>query len=194
MEPAFQVEVLEDQIRECFGRVVWTHNTHEKCADILHTRNSRLKLAQIALSIVATSGILIAVLGDNKATGLVAAVVSAINAGLSIYVKKHDLGTLAQKHADAATSIWNIRERYFSLLTDIRARLADPETIRALRDQLQSDLHKIYKGSPRTISPAYAGATKALKKMEEMTLSNEEIDRFLPMSLKKIKPAGNASD
>lgn len=191
MDPASQVEVLEDQIRECFGRVVWTHKTHEKCSDILHARNNRIKMAQILLSVIATSGILLTVLGDNKWAGIAAAIFSAINAGLNIYVKKYDLGSLAQKHSDSAASIWNIREKYFSLLTDIRASLVDPATIRAQRDQLQNDLHKIYKGSPRTISSAYSVATDALKKMEEMTLSVEEIDKFLPASLKKS--AANAT-
>ncbi|MEH0992030.1 hypothetical protein V7J87_28835, partial [Klebsiella pneumoniae] len=27
--------ILEGQIRECYGRVVYSHKTHEKCADIL---------------------------------------------------------------------------------------------------------------------------------------------------------------
>jgi hypothetical protein len=28
------IKVLESQIRECFGRVVFSHKTHEKCSDI----------------------------------------------------------------------------------------------------------------------------------------------------------------
>ncbi|WP_369122692.1 hypothetical protein [Photobacterium chitinilyticum] len=27
--------MLFDHIRECYGHVVWTHKTHEKCADKL---------------------------------------------------------------------------------------------------------------------------------------------------------------
>ena len=45
-----EVELLEGQIRECYGRVVYSHKTHEKCADILLRRSGRIKMAQIALS------------------------------------------------------------------------------------------------------------------------------------------------
>ena len=31
--------LLESQIREIYGRVVYTHKTHEKCADVLKNRN-----------------------------------------------------------------------------------------------------------------------------------------------------------
>ena len=47
MAPNSQINILEAQIRECFARVAWTHKTHEKCADILNTRNSNIKLIQI---------------------------------------------------------------------------------------------------------------------------------------------------
>lgn len=30
--------ILEGQLRECYGRVVYTHKTHEKCADILQKK------------------------------------------------------------------------------------------------------------------------------------------------------------
>lgn len=185
MEQNSRCEILEEQIRECYGRVVWTHKAHEKCADILNSRNDWLKVGQIFLSVVTTSGLLLTVFGDNRWAAILAAFVSSFSLGLSIYVKKHDLGSIAQKHADAAISIWSIRERYFSLLTDIRAGLLETTKIREMRDQLQGDLHKIYRGSPRTISKAYQEASKALKIMEEMTLSPEEIDKFLPNSLKK---------
>ena len=43
----------------------------------------------------------------------------------------------------------------------------------------------MYKGSPRTINKAYKEATKALKLNEELTLSDSEINMFLPKELKK---------
>jgi hypothetical protein len=104
---------------------------------------------------------------------------------LNTYTKKYDLGGMAQKHADAAASIWNIRESYLSLITDIRSSSLNSSEVRKQRDKLQSDLHKLYKGSPRTISKAYNEASKALKEMEEMTFSTQEIDKFLPQSLRK---------
>jgi len=185
MEQDSQIEILEAQIRECHGRVVWTHKTQEKCADILNDRNSTIKMWQIILSAIITSGIFVTVLGEYKEVGIASAIISMIALALNTYVKKYDLGGMAQKHADAAASIWNIREKYLSLLTDIRARVVDVEEIRSVRDKLQSDLHKLYKGSPRTMSRAYDKASAALKNMDEMTFSDEEIDKFLPKKLRK---------
>ena len=48
--------ILEGQLRECFGRVVYAHKTHEKAADILLTRLSRIKFSQIVLSALTTGG------------------------------------------------------------------------------------------------------------------------------------------
>ena len=59
------------------------------------------------------------------------------------------------------------------------------EVIRNKRDQLQADLHAIYKGSPRTIGKAYKEATKALKENEELTFSDNEINNLLPIDLRK---------
>jgi hypothetical protein len=185
MEQNSQREIIESQIRECYGRAVWTHKTHEKCADIINERDGRIKLTQIILSAITTSGIFATVLSDNKIAGFLSVASSLLLLILNTYMKKYDLGGLAQKHADAATAIWNIRESYLSLLTDIKSDVIDGEKIRQVRDKLQSDLHKIYKGSPRTIGKAYQQASKALKEMEEMTFSDEEIDKFLPKSLRK---------
>jgi len=57
--------------------------------------------------------------------------------------------------------------------------------IRKHRDDLQEKLLEIYRGSPRTIAKAYKEATKALKKLEELTFSDAEIDAILPKALRK---------
>lgn len=181
------VDVLQEQIRECFGRVAWSHKTHEKCADILNQRLSNIKFWQIVLSAITTSGILIAVFGKSMAIGILAAVVSFILTILNTYVKQYDLGGIAQKHADAAVALWNIRENYVSLLTDIKSGHLDSEVVRQKRDLLQDKLFEVYRGSPRTIAKAYKNATKALKKLEELTFSDEEIDNLLPQALRKVK-------
>jgi hypothetical protein len=140
METSSQLNVLEAQIRECYGRVVWTHKTHEKCADILNERLNSLKFWQIFLSAVTTSGIIAAVLSEEKLVGIATAIISFLLTILNTYFKKYDLGGEAQKHANAAVSILNIRENYLSLLTDIKAQQIEVDAIRKRRDELQSDL------------------------------------------------------
>lgn len=180
-----KIDILEDQIRECYGRVVWSHKTQEKCADILNKRNSCFRIIQIIVSSIITSGIIAAIIGDKYIFGIITAIVSAIQLVFNSYLKNYDLGEIAQKHSSCAVQLWNIRENYLSLLTDIRMKILSIDDIVKKRDDLQRDLNNIYKGAPRSISAAYNEASKALKAMEEMTFSVEEIDSYLPKSLKK---------
>jgi len=100
-------------------------------------------------------------------------------------MKGFDPGAEAQKHRDTAADIWPIRESYLSLLTDIRAGDVDLKQLRQRRDELQNALTAIYKGAPQTSSEAYVDAQIALKKNEEYTFSDEELDVFLPQALKR---------
>lgn len=181
-------EFLENQLRECFGRVVYTHKTHEKCADLLLKRHKQIKLGQIALSAFVTGGILSNPSAEWKSCiTVLSAVLSTTLLALNAYTKDYDLGAIAQKHRQAATEIWLIREKYFSLLTDLRAGLVSVENCRKDRDQLLAELHTAYAGAPSTNYKAYQKAQEALTKSEEMTFTDQELDEFLPASLKRKK-------
>jgi predicted DNA-binding protein YlxM (UPF0122 family) len=178
-------KVLEAQLRELYGRTVWTHKTQEKCADILRARNHNMKIFQIILSALTTTGILITVFGENEIVGILSAILSAILFTLNAYFQKYDLGEIAQKHSESASDIWDIREQYLSLLTDLNSGILNLEQTSTKRDKLQNDLFNVYKGAPRTLNKAYKKATEALKMNEELTFSKEEINNLLPMELRR---------
>ncbi len=180
-----QIEILEAQIRECFGRVVWSHKIQEKCADIALKTLKHIKIWQIILSAIITTSILTYVFGYIKIVLIIGAIISTILLVLNAYNKDYNLGEIAQKHANTASELWNIREAYLSLLTDIKATTISIDKIINKRDELQSKLSNIYNGSPRTNKKAYLKARKALKLNEELTFSDEEIDAFLPKELRK---------
>ncbi|KQO76364.1 SLATT domain-containing protein [Methylobacterium sp. Leaf88] len=176
---------LEDQVRECFGRVVYTHKTHEKMADRCGGTLRHLKLAQIILAALTASGATSSIFVDQPALKIATAVVSFCTLWISGYTKGFDPGGTAQKHRDAAASLWPIRESYLSLLTEMRMRrLTDDEAIKR-RDDLQAKLAALYKGAPQTTAKAYAEAQKALQRNEDYTFSDAEIDKFVPASLRK---------
>lgn len=162
METDSQIKIIESQIRELYGRVVWTHKTQEKCADILYKRHTYLKIIQIALSAMTTTGILVAVFGENKIIGILSAILSAILFGINAYTKDYDLGEISQKHSNSASELWNIRESYLSLLTDLKTNRLTLDEIIEKRESLQEELNNTYKGAPRTINAAYKKATKIL--------------------------------
>ncbi|WP_205865191.1 SLATT domain-containing protein [Escherichia coli] len=177
--------VLEGQIRECYGRVVYSHKTHEKCSDILLSRLSSIKFLQIILSALTTGGFLATFFGAGEVGTGVGIVVSTLLLILNAYTKDYDLGELAQKHKQAANEIWLIREKYLSLLTDLAMGEKPIEQLQSERDSLLESLHSVYSGSPSTTFEAYKKAQDALKNKEDLTFSEEEIDAFLPKELKR---------
>jgi hypothetical protein len=184
-DTAHSRRVLEGQLRECYGRVVYSHKTHEKCADILLDRFSRIKLTQIVLSALTTAGCVAAIVGAGPAGAIAGLILSTVLLVLNAYVKNYDLGQLAQKHRESAADLWLIRERYLSLLTDLAMGEKPIEKLQSERDQLLEQLHGIYTGAPSTTFQAYRKAQEALKRLEDLTFSDEEIDSFLPKELKR---------
>jgi hypothetical protein len=192
MEPHSRTEdtprsrtVLEGQLRECFGRVVYSHKTHEKCADILLARLNRIKVAQIVLAALTTGGFLATVFGAGTITTVIGAVCSTALLALNAYTKSFDHGELAQKHKQVASELWLIREKYLSLLTDLAMGEKPIEALQASRDELLQNLHTAYASAPATNSASYAEAQKALKFREDLTFTDGEIDAFLPKALKR---------
>lgn len=174
---------LEDQIRECYGRVVYTHKTHERMADRCADTLRAYKLSQIVLSALTTAGAVGVIIRDETWIEVTTAVVSFATLFVAAYLKDIDPGAIAQKHRDAAAKLWNVRECYLSLLTDL-PRLPREAAVER-RDELQAMLAAVYAGSPQTNGKAYKEAQNRLKKMEDLTFSDDEIDCFLPLSLKR---------
>lgn len=177
--------ILEGQLREAYGRVVYSHKTHEKCADILLTSLSRIRVMQIVLSAITTAGFIGAVFGAGKIGAVLGLIVSTVLLALNSYTKNYDLGELAQKHKQAANDLWIIRESYLSLLVDIAMKEKPLEALQKQRDELVKQLHAVYSGAPSTTYKAYKKAQEALQKLEDMTFSDAEIDAFLPKELKR---------
>ncbi len=172
-------------MRECYGRVVYSHKAHEKRADILLSRLSTIKLWQIILSSITTAGFIAAIFGAGAIGAVIGVLVSTMLLVLNAYTKNYDLGELAQKHRQAAADLWLIREKYLALITDLRVGKESLEKITSRRDELLKDLHGVYSGAPSTTCQAYKKAQEALQQCEEMTFSDAEIDALLPRELKR---------
>lgn len=195
MEPRFPVDPpsashnLDSQLREIYGRVAYTHKTHEKMADSYVFRYKIIKTAEIALSVLATSSLLIAIFGDSRTYTIVGAALSTVLLGLALYFKEAALGEQAQKHTVVASKLWGIREQLLSLLVDINDG-CDRNTVVKRRDHINLALEEIYRGAPRTTSKAYAAAQRALKVDEELYFSETELNKLLPKHLRLVKESG----
>lgn len=175
---------LEAQLREMYGRLAYTHKTHEKMADAYVSKYRSVKGVEIVLSAVTSGSLLIALFGNSFIGTVVAAVFATVLSGVLLYFKEGALGECAQKHSEVAAKLWGLRERLLSLMIDMKDDLP-PLDARERRDAVNLELEKVYAGAPRTNSAAYAAAQKALKISEELYFSPAELDRLLPKALRR---------
>lgn len=175
--------ILESQIREAYGRVTYTQTCHEKIIGRVLKMNDTIKVWQIVLSAISTSGFVVAIFSQEKITSILGSVISLALLFLNTYTKNINLSETAQEHKKASDLLWKIREEYVSLLTDFE--ILDIDSIMNKRDELQERTAEVYNNSPRTDSKSYKAAQKALKTEEEQTFSEEEIDVMLPNSIRR---------
>lgn len=126
---------LESQIREAYGRVTYSQTCHDKFINRIVRLDDRIKLWQIILSGITTSGFVVAIFSDDNVASILGALVSLALLILNTYIKNFNLSGIAQEHKKASDLLWKIREEYVSLLTDFE--MLDESEIRNKRDELQ---------------------------------------------------------
>jgi len=171
-------------IRESFGRVVYSHKTHEKEAEIFSCWAVTTRWINIVLTSL-TSGTLISTIITNQIVlTYISAFLATITLAFVIFQLSFNPGEKAEKHRQIAKELWLVREQYLNLIADIINDKISEDTILSRRNELLEKLHIIYKFAPITSSMAYKKAQEALKINEELTFSEEEINQFLPEGLK----------
>jgi hypothetical protein len=181
--PLSQGYKLESQIREAFGRIVYTETCHNKIIQRLLWRVEAIKVCQIILSAFTTGSFLVIIFSNDEISGVVGAIFSVILLVLNAYTKDSNLSELVKQHRQAADELWLIREEYVSLLTDFE--LFDVQAIMTKRDELISRTSVIYSNTPRTDKKSYHETQKVLKTEEEQTFSENEIDMMLANSIRR---------
>ena len=171
-------------IRESFGRVVYSHKTHEKNAEILSSYTILIKWVNIVLTSL-TSGTLISTIVTSQVLlAYISAGLATITLAFVIFQLSFSPEEKAEKHRQIAKELWYIREKYINLIADIINDKNSEEIILSKRNELIEKLYIIYKFAPITSPKAYKKSREALKIKEELTFSDEEIDQFLPKDLK----------
>lgn len=174
---------IESQIREAYGRVTYTQTCHDKTINRLLELNDKIKVWQIVLSAITTSGFIVTIFAEDMVASIGGALISLALLILNTYTKNFNLVELAKEHKIASDLLWKIREEYVTLLIDFET--LDSGIIMNKRDELQERTWNVYSNSPRTDSKSYSEAQKALKKEEEQTFSEHEIDVMLPNSIRR---------
>lgn len=175
------------QVREAFGRVVYSHKTHEKQADICFTKHRWQQGLLIALTAISSGTFLAAVvglLGNTVLTSLATSSIALLVTWMSLGAKTFKFQEEADAHRGIASRLWDVRESYISLIADLMSCTVSDAEGRERRDALQKAARAAYADAPRTSTKAFERAQDGLKNNEEMTFTSHEIDRFLPEALR----------
>lgn len=174
---------LESQLREAYGKIVYTYTCHNKKATRLLKLNDNIKVWQIVLSALSTGGFITTIIFNDTLVKIIGAVISFLLVIVNSYTKNFNLVGEANEHIKTANLLWKIREDYISLLIDFE--ILSVEEIMVKRDELQNRTFEVYSSSLSTDKKSYKEAQKSLKTEEEQTFSEKEIDVMLPSSIRR---------
>jgi len=90
-------------------------------------------------------------------------------------------------HASSAARLWQIREQYSAVLSDLHDGAIDATMARQRRDALALEMHDFLEHAPAVAAQTYPPADQG--PLEEPSLTDQQIDVFLPKSLHKVGSA-----
>jgi hypothetical protein len=122
--------------------------------------------------------------GDVRYAVLAAVLSGAALALFTVYVAVN-LDARIYAHRWCASRLWLIREKYLALLSEMRDGALSPEGVRERRDLLLNELHAVDDHAPLVDRPTFQSARQALATAAETAFTDQEIDAFLPQSLRK---------
>lgn len=173
------------QIKGIYGRLVYTHKSYEKLYDSTISLGNWLKFLQILFSAITTAGLISILIKNLTWVEIITAIVSAIDLGITLFMKEFDIASKAKAYGDTANLLVPVRNDCESLIVDYYDQNLDVTTLAAKRDEILQRQDAILSNSLKTNSRGYRLACKALKINQEMTFeNNEEIDQFLPVSIR----------
>jgi hypothetical protein len=179
--------LLLAQIREIYGRIAYTHKTHEKQADICSDLDRRQRRVRVVLTAVSSGAFLASLVGlllDKQWAALATSFIAVLVTASSLGDKTFKHGEEMQQHRDTAAKLWSLRESYLSLIVDLKASASTVNEGRVRRDNLQEMAEIILADAPRTTGKAYERAQDGLQNKEDLTFTEREIDLLLPVQLR----------
>lgn len=177
--------VLEDVVRDSYSGVVWSHKIQEKQSDIYAERFKVMETINIGAASLTSVGIIALIFTDPLWLKLISALISFATVYITAYFKSFDLQKLVASHKATANKLISIRDKYKVLLTEIKLQSDSVENLLIKYNQLVKETDAIYLETPSTTDEAVERASEALKVKKDNTFSNEEIDSFLPISLRR---------
>ena len=178
-------KTLEGTVRDSYRGVVWSHKFQEKQADIYAEKYKKMETLNIAAASLTSVGIVAMIFTDPLWLKLISALISFATVYITAYFKSFDLQKLTSSHKSTANKLIAIRDQYKILIMKIKLEADTVENLIQRYEDLVKKTNEIFLEAPRTSDNAVERARVALKVKKDNTFSDEEIDLFLPESLRR---------
>lgn len=165
---------LKKQIIDAAGNVQYTFVAHWSMVNRLERRYQAIKITQIILTAISTGGFLASILAGIPQLSWIGGLASAVALGLNLYTLSFNLPDMIKQHTDAANELWEVRERYKSLLVDFD--VIDESEVRTIRESLMMAVSRINKDYPGTDEKSF---TEAQAKIGNYEFVDGEAARIL---------------
>jgi hypothetical protein len=185
----FQLTLI-DHIRLSFAGVLSAYDGHAEAAARLARWAWYSKIAMLCVLAVSAAATLIAQLagGPFRVVGSTSA--SLAFAMWAVYIAV-DPEPRAYAHRATAARLWLLCEKYRALLTEIHDELLDVPAMTARRDALLRETGFVFEQAAPADRLTYEIARKALAGGQKGHYSDQDVDRVLPVALRRATPAAS---
>ncbi|MFH1718537.1 MAG: SLATT domain-containing protein [Planctomycetota bacterium] len=171
-------------VRELYGRVAWTHKTHEKDREIWSGKVCLMRWVNVVLigitSILATVG----AISNSQMVFVATSIFGAMSTAFVVYQLSFNPEKSEAEHRMVAKRLLYLRDQYLILIQEAMSGRTPIEELQNRLESLHREASIVYEYAPDSSSKAYTAASEALKTKEELTFSREEIDMLLPEDLR----------
>lgn len=172
--------------REVYGRLVYTHITHEKERQIWSGKVCWMNRINVCLASATTFFAIISATLKPTWSIFATALFAVATVSFIMWQANYDPAGKEAEHRTAAKELLWIREQLLLLITECHIAASPQQELERRLDVLTRELTAVYKFAPNTSPKAYAQAEAAIKG-GHFTFSDDEIDTMLPTQLRKNK-------
>ena len=183
---------LVDTLRLAFGHVVYHYKSHTHAASSLARCSRWFRASEMLLLLGVTITAVAAAFGTGRAYTLASAGMAALALLIFLIHVTFDFESTARAHHVCSTRLWSVREQYRALLCDLNDHAIEPDVARVRRNTLMEEVSAIYDSAPPLTRRIFKALSDSGDGAEELALGDEEIDRFLPRSLRGAGKAAPA--
>lgn len=184
-----EIEPILATARDLFGRVVYTHETHERERIIWSKKVCTTNRVNNILASGTTVLAVIAAALPSTIVLILTAIAAGATTGFGLWQSSSDAAGKESQHRIAAKELLWCRQQLAMLIADCQIPLS-VETLRRNLEIVNRELHAIYKFAPSTSPEAYKEAEAQIKG-GHFSLSDDEVDALLPEALRKVKRAAH---